>query len=56
MKDATIADLLVFSSGFPQWNVVFIRVAQDWKLEAITKFYVLLYSVSMTEGTIDKMN
>ncbi|KAG6707832.1 hypothetical protein I3842_06G052100 [Carya illinoinensis] len=55
VKDAAIADLLAYSDGFSQWNVEFTRVAQDWELEVITEFYATLYSVRMTEGTMDRI-
>lgn len=40
----------------PQWNIDFIRVAQDWELDAIIEFFDLLYSIRMIEVTIDEMN
>lgn len=53
-KDPSVADLLFFSCGFPQWNVDFIGLAQDWELEVITNFFALLCSAKVIEGTIDE--
>jgi hypothetical protein len=43
IKDAFVADHLQFFSGSHQWNVIFIRVACDWEVDAFVLFFNLLY-------------
>jgi hypothetical protein len=41
-KDAFVADLLQLSSDSYQWNINFIRAAQDWEVDFFTTFFNLL--------------
>jgi hypothetical protein len=44
-KDALVVDLLEFSSDSHQWNVSFLKVAQDWEVDFFTLFFNFLYSL-----------
>jgi len=35
------------SSGSHQWNISFIRAAQDWEMDVFTLFLNLLYSLRL---------
>jgi hypothetical protein len=36
-KDASVADLLEFSSDSHKWNVNFLRAAQDWEVDSLSR-------------------
>jgi len=44
-KDATVVDNLVVHNGVIQWNVLFMRQIQDWKMEMVLSFLERLYSL-----------
>lgn len=40
-----MAELLHISDNKPQWNVIFIIVAHDWKIGMISSFFVCTLSL-----------
>ena len=34
-KNAKVADYLVFKNGYCSWNLLFIKVVNDWELESM---------------------
>lgn len=54
-KDASVVDNMDISFGSPQWFVRFIRVAQDWEMGDITKFYIALYVLNLNVGREDRL-
>jgi hypothetical protein len=44
VKDAYVVVYLDFSGGSILWNISFIRAAQDWEVDVLPSFFMLLYS------------
>jgi hypothetical protein len=50
-----VAAHLDFSSDSLEWDVSFIRVANDWELDVLASFYTLLYSHRVKREGKDKL-
>ena len=53
LKNALVRDVLVTQGSNITWDVRFFRAAQDWKIDLITKFMDLLYSVNISQVEAD---
>ena len=36
-----------------EWNVIFVRAIQDWKMEMISTFFEMLYSCKLSWDNVD---
>lgn len=52
--EASIADLMDLSSGFAQWNAIFLKAAQDWEIDTFTDFFNLLYTCRVNGGELTR--
>ena len=55
MKDASIVANMDYLSGSLQWNVSFIRLVHDWKVDVLASFFTLLYSHRMRRDREDEI-
>ena len=44
-----------FPNQMQHWDILFSRAIQDWELEPLTVFMVLIYSMSLTGEGHDKL-
>jgi hypothetical protein len=54
-KDSWVVDNLYVLDGVAHWNVVFARLAQDWKVEMVLSLCERLYSHRIRHGAIDRL-
>lgn len=54
-NEAFVADYMVPSNGPLQWDVSFIRAAQDWEVRKISPFYSTFYALNLDCGMEDKL-
>ena len=54
-KEAFVAEHLCWQNGFVHWDVLFIRMFQDWELESLNSFFALLYSIEVGQSEEDKV-
>jgi hypothetical protein len=54
-KDARVADNLFVQDGVTQWNVIFTRPVQNWKVEMVLSFFKQLYSILVRHGEDDTL-
>jgi hypothetical protein len=55
IKDATVADSVLFRGAAANWEVNFTRTTQDWELGTISAFLELLYSTTIKRNEEDRM-
>jgi hypothetical protein len=55
VKDATVADSVLFRGEDAHWEVNFTRTVQDWEIGTISSFLELLYSTTIKTNEEDKM-
>jgi len=54
-KDAWVVYNLSVQDGAAHWNVVFMRLVQDWEVEMVLSFYERLYSHPIQLGAEDML-
>jgi hypothetical protein len=54
-KDVWVADNMQYQDEIIQWNVIFTRSVQDWKLEMVLSFFEMLYSLQLRHGEEDRI-
>jgi hypothetical protein len=54
-KNSSVAVHLILGSRSFRWDVRFIRAAHDWKVDVLTSFFTLLYSISLDCDGEDKL-
>ncbi|KAL4596807.1 hypothetical protein ACB092_12G190100 [Castanea dentata] len=54
-KEAYVVDLMKFPNGVLYWDMEFLRAIQDWELESLSTFMDVIYSVSLTGTSEDKL-
>jgi hypothetical protein len=55
VKDASVAVHLELIGGYLQWNVSFIRAANDLEVYVSASFFKLLYSLRVRRGGVGKL-
>uniref|UniRef100_A0A2N9IUI4 Reverse transcriptase domain-containing protein n=1 Tax=Fagus sylvatica TaxID=28930 RepID=A0A2N9IUI4_FAGSY len=55
IKDATVADSILFRGEDAHWEVNFTRTVQDWEIGTISSFLELLYSTTIKRNEEDRM-
>jgi hypothetical protein len=55
IKDVYVANHLDLSNGPHQWNVNFIRVANNWEVDVFVSFFNCLYFFRLRRGGEDKL-
>jgi hypothetical protein len=53
VKDASVADNIEILSGSIQWNVSFVREAQDWEVDVFASFFQILHSSRVNRDRVD---
>ena len=43
-KDVFVAEYLCWLNGIARWDVLFVRLIQDWELASLESYFALLYS------------
>lgn len=54
-REASVADLLVFSHGSHKWNILFTRKNHDWELSTVLEFFSLIYSLGSITIQSDRL-
>jgi hypothetical protein len=54
-RDALVADLKTFSNDVVHWDISFIRLVHDWKVDLVSSFFNVLYSARLCQGADDKL-
>lgn len=50
-----MADHAQFCNDNLQWNISFTRLVHDWKVDLVTSFFDLLYSLRLRQGGVDEI-
>jgi hypothetical protein len=52
-KDVWVKDNFIWRNRIVEWNVIFVRSVQDWELDVVSSFFVMLYTCKVSHGNED---
>jgi len=54
-KDAWVEDIMQRQNGIISWNILFARPVHDWEVEAVSRFFGILYNFKVSSEGEDKL-